>query len=99
VPLAVVVELKLPHGAVDPVEPQLTVHLTPAFAASFVTFAVIDAVVDVTSETGGAGAKLTAMICWGTAIVIVCEADFVVSVTDVAVTVTVLPEGTAAGAV
>lgn len=98
-PLAVVAGLKLPQGADDPVELQVTVHFTPAFAASFITFAVIDAVVEISSEDGGADAKLTDMTCCGGMIVIVCEADFVASVTEVAVTVTVLLVGTAAGAV
>jgi hypothetical protein len=49
------------------------------------------------SDVGGAGLKATEIA--GAVIVMVADADFEVSVTEVAFTVTVLPVGTAAGAV
>ena len=96
-PLAVVAGLKLPQA---PELPQVTVQLTPPFLLSLLTTAVRLVVVPVTSDVGAAGLNVTEMAGGGGAvIVIVAEADFVVSETDVAVTVTVLLVGTAEGAV
>jgi hypothetical protein len=96
VPLAVVAAEKLPHVA-GAVVVQVTVHFTPAFALSLATFAVMLVVEDVLSDDGGAAANVTTMP--GAVIVIVAEADFVGSVTDVAVTVTVAGFGITLGAV
>ena len=93
-PLAVDVGLNDPHATV----PQVTVHLTPAFALSFATFAVMLVVAFTASGLGGCAANVTAIGC-AAVIVIVAEADFVLSVTETAVMVTVFPVGTAAGAV
>ena len=71
--------------------------MTPPFLLSFVTTAVRLVVVPVTSDVGAAGLIATEIA--GVVIVIVADADFVVSATDVAVTVTVFPLGMAEGAV
>jgi hypothetical protein len=52
-----------------------------------------------TCRLAGGGAKKVTEIGIGAVIVMVAETDFVVSATDVAVTVTDPPEGMAAGAV
>jgi hypothetical protein len=52
-----------------------------------------------TSDVGGVGLRATEIDGGGAVIVIVAEAVFVVSATDVAVTVTVAGLGTALGAV
>src|ERR1700722_6164446 len=75
--------------------PQVAVQVTPALAESLVTKAVKAAPVETCREVGP-GPSVTAMI--GT-IVMVADADFVLSVREVAVTVTVLPVGSVAGAV
>jgi hypothetical protein len=75
--------------------PQATVQLTPLFAVSFPTFAVRLAIVFTVSEEGGDTIE-TVMFVDGV-IVIVAEADLLPSVTEVAVTITVFPLGTAAG--
>jgi hypothetical protein len=67
----------------------VTVHFTPALALSFVTTAVRLAVVLTTNDAGGAGLNATEMA--GALTVIVAEAVFVLSVTEVATTVTVVP--------
>jgi hypothetical protein len=72
----------------------VTVHLTPALALSFVTTAVRPVVVPATSDVGGVGFKATEMAA--ALIVIVAEAVFVPSATEVATTVAVVE---AAGAV
>jgi hypothetical protein len=94
--LSVAVGLKTPQA---PALPQVTVQFTPWFCESLVTTAVSDAAVLVCSEVGGAGLKATEITGAVVVIVIVADADFVGSVLEVAVTVTVLPVGTAAGAV
>ena len=88
--------LKVPHA---PALPQLTDHVTPAFAASLFTTAMNDCVKKPASsiEVGGAGLNVTEIVPG--VMVIVADADFVVSVTEVAVTITDEPVGTAAGAV
>jgi hypothetical protein len=93
VPLGVAVGLKLPHWAL----PQVTDHVTPAFALSLLTVAVNAAVALATSEAGGAF-SVTVIGAPGAEIVIVAVAALVESVTDVAVTVTVAGLGTEAGA-
>jgi hypothetical protein len=94
VPLAVEVGAKLPQA----VALQVTVHLTPALALSLLTTAVRLVVEPAASDIGGVGFRATEM--GGAAlIVIVAEAVLVVSVTEVAVTVTVAGLGTALGAV
>jgi hypothetical protein len=91
-PLAVDAALNDPHA--EP--PHVAVHFTPAFALSFATLAVILVVAFAASEVGGCAASVTAT---AGVIVIVAEVDFVLSVTEVAVTVTVFALGTAEGAV
>jgi hypothetical protein len=93
-PLAVDAGLNDPHDEL----PHVTVHFTPAFALSFATFAVMLVVAAGASEEGGCAANVTAT-AGGPVIVIVAEADFVLSVTEVAVTVTEFPVGIAVGAV
>jgi len=93
-PLAVEVEVNVPQAAL----PHVTVHFTPAFALSFATLAVMLVVPAGASVDGGCAAKVTAT-AGGPVIVIVAEADFVLSVTEVAVTVTEFPVGIAVGAV
>ena len=88
------VGLKVPHA---PALPQLTDHVTPAFAASLFTTAMNDCVKPASIEVGGAGLNVTEIVPG--VMVIVADADFVVSVTDVAVTITDDPVGTATGAV
>ena len=85
VPLAVEVAEKLPHALL----PQVTVHLTPPLLLSLVTTAVRLAVVETTSEVGAAGLNATEIARAGGVIVMVVEAALVVSVTEVAVMVTV----------
>jgi hypothetical protein len=93
-PLAVWVGLNDPQV---PTGAQL--QSTPAFDASCETTAVSGFVAFTCIDDGGAGLK-TIEIGGGTGvIVIVAEADFVESACEVAVTLTVPPEGTAAGAV
>lgn len=82
-----------------PALPQVTDQSTPALVESFETTAVTGVVAFTCIDVGGGGLK-TIEIGGGTAvIVIVAEADFVASACEVAVTLTVPPEGTAAGAV
>ena len=93
-PLGVVVGLKLPHCAL----PQVTDHLTPAFALSLATVAVKAALV-VAARLAGGLFSVTVIGALGAEIVMVAEADFVESVTEVAVTATVAGLGAEAGAV
>jgi hypothetical protein len=93
-PLAVPAALNAPQALALP---QVTVQATPAFAGSLATKAVIPIPLD-TCRDPGRGPKLTA-IGAAAAIVMVAWADCVVSVTEVAVTVTVPPVGIAVGAV
>jgi hypothetical protein len=67
-------------------------------ALSFVTTAVRLAVALIISEVGGAGLRATLRPGGAAVIVIVAEAVLVVSVTEVAVTVTVAGLGGVAGA-
>jgi hypothetical protein len=93
-PLAVVTGEKLPQA--DP--PHVTVHVTCGLAdTSFVTRAPSGNCAPACSEAGGGVAKLTT-IGIGPTMVIWAETDLVGSATEVAVTVTVLPLGMAAGA-
>ena len=92
-PLGVVVELKLPHCAL----PQVTDQVTPAFALSFATVAVKAALVVAASEAGGL-LSVTVIGALGVEMVMVAEADFVESVTEVAVTDTVAGLGAEVGA-
>jgi len=93
VPLGVVAELKEPQAEL----PQVTVQVTPALWLSLLTTAVRLEVAPMMREVGGVGLRATEIP--GAVMVIVAEADFVVSVTEVAVTVTVPEVGIAAGAV
>ena len=93
VPLGVVAELKEPQAEL----PQVTVQVTPALWLSLLTTAVRLEVTPMMREVGGVGLRATEIP--GAVMVIVAEADFVVSVTEVAVTVTVPEVGIAAGAV
>jgi galactokinase len=86
---------KLPHEEL----PQVTDHFTPPFALSLLTTAIRLAVALTTSDVGGVGVRATEIGGGGAVIVIVAEAVFVPSATDVAVTVTVAGLGTALGAV
>ena len=88
------VAVALANAPQEPELPQVTDQVTPAFAESLVTVAVSAAVALVVSKAG-APESVTEIAL----MVMVAEADFVESVREVAVTVTVLPVGTAAGAV
>jgi hypothetical protein len=85
---------KLPHWEL----PQVTVHVTPPFLLSLLTTAVRLAVVPTNTDVGGVGLRATEMAA-AAVIEMVAEALFVVSVTEVAVTVTVAGLGTVEGAV
>jgi hypothetical protein len=65
------------------------VHVTPAFLLSFATTAVRLVVVPATTDAGAAGLNTTVIA--GVMMEIVAEAVLVVSVTEVAVTVTDIP--------
>jgi len=93
VPLAVEVALKEPQGDVV----QVTDQVTPPFLVSLLTTAVRLVVALMMSEVGGVGLRATEIP--GAVMVMVAVADFVVSVTEVAVTVTVPEVGIGAGAV
>ena len=81
-----------------PVLPQVTVQVTPPLWLSLLTTAVRLAVVPSLMEDGGAGLRATEIE--GVVMVMVAGVDdFVGSVTEVAVMVTVPEVGTAAGAV
>ena len=93
-PLAVLVGLMLPHCAL----PQLTLHVTPAFAESPVTDATMLAVAPVFIDEGGGVLSVTEIA--GEAVMVMeAEADFVGSEAEVAVTVTTPVPGTTVGAV
>jgi hypothetical protein len=77
----------LPHWAL----PQVTLHVTPALALSFATTAVRLVVVPATTDAGAAGLNVTAITGAVAVMEIVAEAVLVVSVTEVAVTVTEIP--------
>jgi hypothetical protein len=77
--------LKLPHCAL----PQLTDQVTPAFALSLATVAVKEAFLVAASEAGGL-VRVTAIDATGVVMLMLAETDLVESVTDVAVTVTVV---------
>jgi hypothetical protein len=87
-----VVGSKLPHAEL----PQVTAQVTPAALLSLLTFAVKLTEAPATRDVGGF--DITTEIAADVVMVIETEADFVVSATDVAATVTVFPVGTAAGA-
>jgi hypothetical protein len=70
---------------------------TPSFCESFVTIAVSGLVELTSMDEGGSGLKET--VIGGSVMVIVAEANFVGSACEAAVTVTVPPLGTVAGAV
>jgi hypothetical protein len=77
---------KLPQALL----PQVTVHLTPPLLLSLLTTAVRLAVAETTSEVGAEGLNATEIAGGaGEVIVMVVEAALVVSVTEVAVIVTV----------
>ncbi len=82
VPLAVEVGAKLPQAEVL----QVTVHLTPALAVSFATTAVSGVVVPSINDAGAAGLSVTVIA--GAVIAMLADILFVLSVTEVAVTVT-----------
>ena len=92
-PLEVVVLLNEPQL---PELPQVTVQLTPLLARSFETVAMICAAVVTFIDEGG-GCEIATWMAG--MMVTVAVADFVGSVTEVAVIVTVPPLGTDAGAV
>jgi hypothetical protein len=96
-PLAVGVGLTLPQ-APAPWLAQVTVQVTPALAESLLTVAVKGVVAPVTTLMVG-GVTLTLIDPLAGVTVMVALAETVGSVTEVAVTVTVPPLGTAAGAV
>ena len=95
VPLGVVAGAMVPQPGEHPVPLCVSVQLTPLLPASFVTVAV-NCCVPVTGTLAVAGETETAM---GGVMVIVAAADFVVSATETAVTVTCAGVGTADGAV
>jgi hypothetical protein len=87
----------VPHAA--PVQPTpLSAQFTPLFCASFVTVALNPCVPPGAITVADAGATTT-LITGGAVNVIVDAADFVPSLTDVAVSVTAAGVGTLAGAV
>ncbi len=96
-PLAVCAgeRLNVPHA---PALPHVAVQSTPRPAASLLTAAVRLAAAFSASVAGSADVIVTAS-CVDAMIVTVADADFVVSETEVAVSVTMPPEGTAVGAV
>jgi hypothetical protein len=98
-PLAVLVEVYDPQTPTAPPDPQVTVQVTPAFAESFATTAVTDDAPFSARDVGGAGVNVTVIGALAAVIVMLAEADFVASATDVAVTVTLAGLGTAEGAV
>ena len=89
--------MKLPHSEL----PHVTAQVTPPFLVSLLTEAARLALVLITSDDGGCVTNETEIGGGGPLAVIVMEAemDFVLSVTEVAVTVTVDGVGTALGAV
>jgi hypothetical protein len=93
----VAVGLKLPHCEL----PQVAVQVTPPFLVSLLTEAARLELVLITIDEGGCVTNETEIAGAGplAVIVIKAEMDFVLSVTDVAVTVTVAGVGTALGAV
>jgi len=93
-PLAVWVGLNDPQA---PALPHVTVQSTPALVLSFETTAVIGLVEFICIDVGGGGLKTTVIA--GAVMVMFAETDFVESACEVALTVTVVPVGTAAGAV
>ena len=98
-PEALVVVDKVPQAF--PLQPApLTDHVTPLFCESFCTLAVTDCVLPTCTEDV-AGETLTLMAGGGGAAVTVkvAIADFVVSVMEMAVMVTVAGDGTLEGAV
>ena len=92
-PLRVVLGLKVPQLATG-----VQLHVTPAFPESLATVAVIDVVL-LRNNAVGVVLNVTVIGTVTVAIVIVALALFVVSVTDVTLIITVLPVGTADGAV
>jgi hypothetical protein len=80
------------------VPPHVTVHFTSGFAdVSLVIVAFSVTAAFTSSDAGVAGGKVTA-IGIGATIVTVAEIDLLLSAAAVAVIVTVVPEGMAAGA-
>jgi hypothetical protein len=88
-PLAVLVGVKLPQ-----VPAGVQLHVTPPFAGSFMTVATIFAVPDTPRLAGGAVEKVTAIPREMTP-----DTDLLPSATEVAVMVTVPPDGAVIGAV
>ena len=92
-PLAVVVTLNVPQA---PALPQVTAHVTPRLAESLLTTAANEAVAPGAIEPGSEGLKITEI----TPTVMLAMLDMVVSVTEVAIRVTMpLSAGMVAGAV
>jgi hypothetical protein len=74
--------------------------MTPAFALSLLTSAIMDAVAPTMRDDGGTAVSTTEIGCAGVGVmVIVAETDFVLSETEVAVMITAAPLGTVGGAV
>src|ERR1700722_12032367 len=93
-PLVVVVVLNDPHAVVA----HDTVHVTSGFAdTSFVIVATREDCALTCRDAGGSG--MLTEIGIGATMVICAETDLLLSATEVAVTVTVVPTGIAAGAV
>ena len=87
----------IPQVALLQPEPE-SVQVTPLFCASFCSVAVKPCVPIPACTLGVVGLTLT-MIARGAVMVMVAEELLVLSVTEVAVSVTVAGEGTVAGAV
>lgn len=86
-------------GLNDPQDPVgVQVQFTPALRGSLATFAVSGDVALICKDEGGAGLKVTVM---GATLImaIVADAEAEESATEVAITVTLPPLGTVAGAV
>ena len=98
-PLAVWAGLKEPQPGVPGAGVQLTVQSTPAFVEALATAALIGAVVPTVMVAGGDCTKETETLVTMFVIDRATTALLVASPVDVAVMVTVLPTGTAVGAV
>ncbi len=95
-PLAVEVELKLPQGPLE--QDQLTVAFAGALAIVAARLAVLPGATMFSGEVGGAEPDVKERIIFEL-IVILAEMNTELLLADVAITVTVPPEGTTVGAV
>ena len=80
-------------------EPQVTLHETSGFAEVSLEISARSVVVALTCKEAGVTPRKETVIGTGGVMVILAEIVFVVSPTKVAVIVTLVPDGMAAGAV